>query len=95
MSEIRTGCNDNCPYYMSNTGCFKPEGLFCPPMSTTYEVIYDSYHGIISKESDVSAYAKRCIICGEIIPYNDKCEDIVCDDCKEAVAWVKKHMKRD
>ena len=40
MSRIRTGCNDTCPYYENNIGCFKPEGLFCPPMSTT-TVFYD------------------------------------------------------
>lgn len=59
MSEIRTGCNDNCPYYYENTGCLKPDGLFCPPMSTTirYEVPYDNtankYSGIIEHISDI------------------------------------------
>lgn len=43
MREIRTGCNDSCPYYMSNTGCFKPEGLYCPPMSITINSYETSY----------------------------------------------------
>lgn len=43
MSEIRTGCNDNCPYYYKNTGCVKPEGMYCPPQSITiYELSADT-----------------------------------------------------
>lgn len=96
MSEIQTGCNDSCPYYMSNTGCFKPEGIYCPPMSTTvYQVPQDKNEelwGVIVKEDGVSYLAKKCIICGESIPYNNQCDEVVCEDCKNAIAWVKRHI---
>lgn len=96
MSEIQTGCNDNCPYYTNYTGCLKPDGLGCPPQSITYEVSYDKnaelYSGVIAKEGNVSYFARKCIICRETIPYNNKCEDIVCEDCKNAIAWVKRHI---
>lgn len=95
MGEIQTGCNNNCPYYYENNECIKPEGLFCPTQSITYEVVYDKqadlYHGVISKVNEISAYARKCIICGEPIIYNDKCDDVVCESCKDAIAWVKRH----
>ena len=96
MSEIRTGCNDNCPYYTNNTGCLKPDGLGCPPQSVTYEVAYDKqadlYHGVISKENAISAFARRCIICGKTISYDNHFDEVVCDECKEAIAWIKKKI---
>lgn len=91
MSEIRTGCNDSCPYYYNkNIGCLKPEGLCCPPQSVTYDISYVknalTYQDI--KDNNISALAKKCIICGGFIPYN--CDDVVCEDCKKAIAWVKR-----
>ena len=96
MSEIRTSCNDSCPYYYKNTGCLKPDGLFCPPMSTTVrEVPYNDYanyytnHNIIMNTT--SMLAKKCIICGESIQYNSQCDEVVCDECKEAIKRLKEN----
>ena len=46
--------------------------------------------GVSCKEDSVSAYAKRCIICGEYIVYNTKCDEVVCEDCKNAINWIKR-----
>lgn len=94
MSEIKTGCNDSCPYYYKNTGCIKPESFFCPPQSITYEISNDKntelYSGVIVKEDNVSYLARKCIICGESIPYTNKSDEVVCESCKDAIAWVKR-----
>ena len=99
MNEIRTGCNDSCPYYMSNTGCFKPEGIYCPPMSTTvYQVPQDKNEelwGVMVKEDGVSACVRRCIICGNNIKFVKNSDEIICSECKEAIKKLKEWLEND
>lgn len=99
MNEIRTGCNDSCPYYMSNTGCFKPEGIYCPPMSTTvYQVPQDKNEelwGVIVKEDGVSACGRRCAICGNNIKFVKNSDEIICSECKEAIKKLKEWLEND
>ena len=105
MSEIRTGCNDSCPYYENNIGCFKPEGLFCPPMSTTITdeddpykkqcaAIVDAIDKSIGENTSIkyevnTRVGRKCIICGKTITNT---EEMVCEECKDAIAWVKRHI---
>lgn len=94
MSELLTNCNNKCPFYNIDT-CCKPDGFVCPDISITYEVSYDKnaelYSGVIVKEDNVSYLARKCIICGESIPYTNKSDEVVCESCKDAIAWVKRH----
>lgn len=46
---------------------------------------------VICKEDGVSAYGRRCIICGEPIIYTNNSDEVVCESCKDAIAWVKRH----
>lgn len=93
MSEIRTGCNDSCPYYENNIGCFKPDGLFCPPVSTT---INDGSHyseytcgDHISTTDAIYKTVRSCIICGKS---TSNAEEMVCDECKEAIKRLKRWL---
>ena len=89
MREIRTGCNDSCPYYMSNTGCFKPEGLYCPPMSITINNYETSYKEL------KSTIAKRCAICGNNIEFIKNSDEIICSECKEAIKKLKEWLEEE
>lgn len=96
MSEIRTGCNDSCPYYYENTGCFKPEGLFCPPKSTTINdgSRYSEYtcgDYIITTEATYKT-VRNCIICGKS---TSNAEEMICDECKDAILWLKEFIGKN
>lgn len=58
--------------------------------NTLTEIDKSVSEGVICKEDRVSAYAKRCIICSEPIVYNTNCDELVCEDCKNAISWIKR-----
>ena len=99
MREIRTGCNNNCPYYYKNTGCVLPEseGFYCPSELVTYKLRYDNdaelHSGVIVKEDNISYLARRCAICENYIEITSG--EIICSECKEAIKKLKEWLKEE
>lgn len=86
MSEIKTNCNKSCEYY-SNYKCFKPDGFVCPSVSITVSN-YDY------KELK-STIAKRCAICGNNIEFIKNSDEIICNECKEAIKKLKEWLNNE
>lgn len=62
--------------------CSKPYLVKCPRES-----------GCIVEKSSISAIAKRCAICGNNIKFIRNSDEIICDECKEAIKKVKELLK--
>lgn len=84
MGELKTNCNNKCPFY-NNYTCLKPNGFVCTSVSITVSN-YDY------KELK-STIAKRCAICENCIEINSG--EIICDECKEAIKKFKEMLKND
>ena len=63
--------------------CSKPYLEKCPRAS-----------GCIVEKSPVSIIAKRCIICGNNIEFMRNSDEIICDECKEAIKKLKEMLKK-
>ena len=87
MSELKTNCNNKCPFY-SNDTCLKPNGFVCPSIS----IGVHNERSIIVKEDNISYLAKRCAICENDIEINSG--EIICDECKEAIKKLKEELRR-
>ena len=64
--------------------CSKPYSVLCPRKS-----------GCIVEKSSISAIAKRCIICGNNMEFMRNSDEIICDECKEAIKKLKEMLKND
>lgn len=45
--------------------------------------------GVIVEENKISYLAKRCAICGNIMKFVRNSDEIICDECKEAIKKLK------